>query len=319
MSNAIPSRLGQADGAGDTRALFLKVFAGEVLSAFHRESAFRQRHTVRQIASGKSAQFPVTGRASAYYHTPGEEILGGVIRANEKLITIEDLLIAPTFIPNIDEAMNHYDVRSIYSGEVGDILGRAYDQAVARTGILNARAAAVLAELSGGATANDAAMLTDGTVLYNAIFNAGVTLDTKDLPAGDRSAFTRPVQYALVVKSEKPIQFELNQGALPNGSIAVGNVGRINSIEMVKTNNLPSADDRLNTAIQAIRRADYSTTAGLVQHRSAVGTVQLQDVTMESEYDMRRQGTLMVGKFLVGHGGLRPEAGVELRTADPAA
>lgn len=319
MTNALASRLGQIDGAGDTRALFLKVFAGEVLVAFRRESAFRQRHMVRQIASGKSAQFPVTGRAQAYYHTPGEEILGGIIKAGEKLISIEDLLIAPTFIPNIDEAMNHYDVRSIYSAETGDILARTYDQAVARTAILNARAAANLAELSGGAYANDAAMLTDGTVLYNAIFNAGVTLDSKDITAADRSAFVRPVQYALVVKSEKPINFDINQGAIPNGSIAVGNVGRINSIEMVKTNNLPSADDRANAAIQALRRADYSTTAGLIQHRSAVGTVQLQDVTMESEYDMRRQGTLMIGKFLVGHGGLRPEAGVELRTADPAA
>lgn len=319
MSNAVPSRLGQVDGAGDTRALFLKVFAGEVLSAFHRESAFRPRHTVRQIASGKSAQFPVTGRASAYYHTPGEEILGGVIRANEKLISIEDLLIAPTFIPNIDDAMNHYDVRSIYSGEIGDILARAYDQAVARTSILNARAAANLAELSGGTTANDAAFSTDGTVLWKGIFNAGVTLDGKDIPVGDRSAFVRPVQYALIVQSEKPINFDINQGANPNGSIAVGNVGRINSIEIVKTNNLLSSDDRTNAAIQALRRADYSTTQALIQHRTAVGTVQLQDVTMESEYDMRRQGTLMVGKFLVGHGGLRPEAGVELRTADPAA
>jgi hypothetical protein len=38
---------------------------------------------------------------------------------------------------------------------------------------------------------------------------------------------------------------------------------------------------------------------------------------MESAYDIRRQGTLMVGKYLVGHGELRPEAGVELRTGAP--
>ena len=39
---------------------------------------------------------------------------------------------------------------------------------------------------------------------------------------------------------------------------------------------------------------------------------------MEQAYDIRRQGTLMVGKYLVGHGPLRPEAGWELRTGAPA-
>jgi len=36
---------------------------------------------------------------------------------------------------------------------------------------------------------------------------------------------------------------------------------------------------------------------------------------MESEYDIRRQGTLMVGKLAYGHGILRPEAAVEIKTA----
>jgi hypothetical protein len=143
----------------------------------------------------------------------------------------------------------------------------------------------------------------------------GRPLDSKDVPQGDRSAFIRPVQYALVVMSEKPINRDLND---PNGSIAGGNVERINNIVLVKTNNLPSADDSANLAIPANRRHDYSPTQVLVMNRGAVGTVQLQDVTMESAYDIRRQGTLMVGKYLVGHGGLRPEAAGELRTGAPA-
>jgi len=36
---------------------------------------------------------------------------------------------------------------------------------------------------------------------------------------------------------------------------------------------------------------------------------------MESEYDIRRQGTLMVAKMALGHGILRPEAAVEIQTA----
>jgi hypothetical protein len=43
-------------------------------------------------------------------------------------------------------------------------------------------------------------------------------------------------------------------------------------------------------------------------HKSAVATVKLLDLGMEAAYDIRRQGTLMVAKYAVGHGSLRPEA-----------
>lgn len=52
-----PSRLGQANGAGDALALFLKVFSGEVLTAFAETNVALSRSMVRSIKSGKSAQF----------------------------------------------------------------------------------------------------------------------------------------------------------------------------------------------------------------------------------------------------------------------
>lgn len=315
MADATVSHLGQVDASGATDALFLKVFAGEVLSAFDRESAFRPRHTVRVIPHGKSAQFPVTGLASAYYHTPGAEITGGVIRHGEKIITIDDLLIAPTFIANIDEAKNHYDVRAIYSNEIGQALAKAYDQNVGRVGIEAARSAAAISGLSGGGYDENADYDDDGTVIWKGIFNAGVALEGKDVPSG-ANAFLRPVQYALVVMSEKPINRDLTRGE--NGDLQSGIVQRINSIPLVKTNNLPTSDDRSNTGIPSNRRLDYSVTRGLIAHPSAMGTVQLQDVTMESAYDIRRQGTLMVGKYLTGHGPLRVEGAYELRTGAPS-
>jgi len=47
-------------------------------------------------------------------------------------------------------------------------------------------------------------------------------------------------------------------------------------------------------------------------HASAVGTVKLLDLRTEMGYDIRRQGTLLVAKYAVGHGILRPEAAVNL-------
>ena len=50
-------------------ALFLKVFSGEVLTAFKRTNIFEGLVQTRTIQNGRSAQFPVTGRFTAKYHT----------------------------------------------------------------------------------------------------------------------------------------------------------------------------------------------------------------------------------------------------------
>ena len=74
MANATPTRLGQNLATGDANALFLKIFSGEVLSAFGRENQMMNMTTVRNIQNGKSASFPVTGKITADYHTAGNEI-----------------------------------------------------------------------------------------------------------------------------------------------------------------------------------------------------------------------------------------------------
>ena len=107
MANATTLNIGQVNGAGQTDALFLKVFSGEVLTAFETASVTRERHFVRTISSGKSASFPATWKVTGGYHTPGNEIVGQTSNVNERVITIDDLLVSSVFIPNIDEAKNH--------------------------------------------------------------------------------------------------------------------------------------------------------------------------------------------------------------------
>ena len=59
MANITPSRLGALDGVvtteADRRALFLKVFSGEILKAFKEVNVALERSMVRTITSGKSA------------------------------------------------------------------------------------------------------------------------------------------------------------------------------------------------------------------------------------------------------------------------
>lgn len=52
MAAATPSRLGQADSAGDAKALFLKVFAGEVLTAYEQVVVLKSLTRHRMITSG---------------------------------------------------------------------------------------------------------------------------------------------------------------------------------------------------------------------------------------------------------------------------
>ena len=59
MSNANPSRIGSINGGVDKKALFLKVFSGEVLAAFAEKNVMADKVQVRNITSGKSAQFPL--------------------------------------------------------------------------------------------------------------------------------------------------------------------------------------------------------------------------------------------------------------------
>ena len=53
MADASVSRIGSLNSAGDPKALFMKVFAGEVLTAFKENCVTEDKHMVRNIQSGE--------------------------------------------------------------------------------------------------------------------------------------------------------------------------------------------------------------------------------------------------------------------------
>jgi len=310
MANGIVSNLGQANGAGALDANFIKVATGEILTAFTQTVEFADKHMVRNIANGKSASFPVTGRTSgARYHVPGTEVLGTVAKFNERVITIDDLLLTDYFTANIYEAMNHFDTRSEMTKQLGEELAQAYDRNVARTAILTSRGAAVLDGLPGGASLTNAAFLTDSNVMAAAFFDAAAILDEKYIPAGDRHGFLKPVQYYALSQNTKVI----NKDWDGKGSYSDGSVVKIADIPLIKSINLPNGTTVVDGPTKY--QGNFSKTAGLIMHKGLMGTVKLLDVAIESEYMVSRQGTLIVAKYAVGHGGLRPECGIELKTA----
>lgn len=317
MSNANVVRIGQINGNGDVDALFLKQFAGEVLTAFEGTNVMMDKHTVKTISKGKSTQFPRFGRTSAQYHVPGNELLGqNAIRQGEVVISIDDLLVSHEFIANIDEAKAHYDARSIYSTEMGRALAKQMDQHLLQVGVLAARATNVVQGLPGGsvvtATPAGNTFKVNAGALAAALFAAAAELDAKDVPEDGRYCFLKPQQYYMLVQNKDAINKDWG-GA---GMYSDGKIWKVAGIEIVKTNNLPSAVVANGTVAAGTGNkyaGDFAQTAALVMQKTAIATVKLFDLGMESEYQVSRQGHLFVAKYAVGHGILRPEAAVEIK------
>tara|TARA_R110000868_G_scaffold95899_1_gene263594 strand:+ start:1539 stop:2492 length:954 start_codon:yes stop_codon:yes gene_type:complete len=317
MSAATITDLGKVNNASTADALFLKTFAGEVLSSFEQTAVTMDKHMIRTIANGKSAQFPVMGRSSAGYHTPGAEIVGTALNHNEKIITINDLLISNHFIANIQEAKNHYDVRSVYSSEMGRALAFQMDKHVLQTMLQAAAATANVGDTSyaAGTIITDADANTNATSLIASIFTAAENLDDAYVPAEGRYCYLKPAQYYLLANASNAVNVDFSG----RGSIADGTIPSIAGINLIKTPHLPTTNVS-GTGTDAggaggAQVVNALNTVAIIAHTSAVGTVKLMDLAVESEYDIRRQGTLMVAKYAVGHGALRPEAAVQIQTA----
>jgi hypothetical protein len=325
MANASPVSVGKVNAGGSEDALFLKVFAGEVLTSFDRASKTQGADMVRSIANGKSATFPVMGRVGASYHTAGAEITGSDINHNEKVITINDLLISSVFLSNIEEAKNHWDVRSAYSQEIGRALAFTKDKHILQTIGQAAQASANVSDSGYGAgtvlTNTSIASATDATAanaMIDSLFAAAKQLDANYVPSEGRKCFLRLEEYYKLANATNAINVDFSG----SGSIAEGKVVKVAGIELVPvahfvSSNVNSGVDQGSATAGGSnpQAVDLSNYVALVSHPSAVGTVKLMDLAVEKEYDIRRQGTLMVAKYAMGHGVLRPEAAIGIKEA----
>lgn len=333
------SRLGQVNAGGAVDALFLKVFSGEILTTFEEFNVMKELHTIRTIANGKSAQFPVTGIATANYHTPGENIADAgqnpsylsQIKHAEKVITIDDVLLASTFIANIDELKNHYDVRSIYAQELGKALAKRFDLATMKTLTAAARSAATITGGKAG-IAIDGGEPGDfnGTVIQAKLFEAAQKLDENDIPNdGKRFAILKPADYYTLLASGEEV---INRDFGGRGDVATGRIPMVAGINIYKSNHLVdvaigASSQNGQDASASVKNdvfgsggigynADMNKTYIIGGHPSAIGTVKLLDLATESDYKVELQGSLFVAKYAMGHGVLRPEAAFEIKDAD---
>jgi hypothetical protein len=403
-------RSGINNAGADARALFLKLYAGEVLTAFQSKNIMMPLHRVRTISKGKSAQFPMTGKyRDAAYHTPGAEIVPSASKQGERIVSVDDLLVNAQFVPNIDEAMSHYDIRSIYTQEAGFGLGKVADQNILRLAIKGALCEApVMGGLGTGmiqdysafddedysgnvvvggdetTTTTVAGSIRDPKKIAQALMDAKRILTNKNVPGDPFIVMSNDMYYDMFKISGTSNLNDLaifNRDLGGSGSVATGQVptilgmpvyvtnhlgsftntggttwssdlwtGAAGAVAVHETNNNPAWGDHqpLAAAVGSGRTNQYDVpntstalftthvsntasvaNAGVLRHtailsdvaqrvralvmtQDAVATVKLMDLSVESEYQINRQGTLMVSKYAMGHNVLRPACAVAL-------
>ena len=315
----VMSRTGQVNSAGDSTALYLKLYAGEVLTAFEQASITQDKHIIRSISQGVSVQFPLIWKTSgadyAYINSSGNTgttavaVNGSAVNKNEKVISVDGLLLNSFFVNNLDEAMSHFDVRSIYAKEAGIELGTQWDKNVLQQALLGARSAALVSGGNGGTVLTNASYGTSGATLGSGLFDAAEQLDENNVPENDRYMYVRPAQYYLMAETTDLI----NRDWGGSGTYSEGEVMKVAGIHILKTNNLPITN--LVQGTITTHDVNASTTKGIVMSKSAVATVKLLNLAVETEYAIINQGWWIVAKYAMGHGFIRPEACVELKTS----
>ena len=207
------TRAGQSNSTGDARALYLKLFSGEMFKGFQYNAIARDMVMKRTLKNGKSMQFIYTGRTTAEYHTPGNAILGnsdGAPPVAEKTITVDDLLISSAFVYDLDETLSHYDLRSEISRKIGYALAQKYDRLIFRAITRGARAASPITksnfvepggtQIRVGATANASDAYNSGN-LVAAFYDAAAALDEKGVSSEGRVGVLNPRQYYELIQA----------------------------------------------------------------------------------------------------------------------
>ena len=201
------TRPGQSNSTGDARALYLKLFSGEMFKGFEYNAIARDLVTKRTLTNGKSMQFIYTGRTTAEYHTPGNAILGnddGAPPVAEKTITVDDLLISSAFVYDLDETLAHYDLRSEISRKIGYALAEKYDRLIFRAITRGARAASPITKTNfvepGGTqirvgSTTSASDAYDSDKLVAAFYDAAAAMDEKGVSQEGRVGVLNPRQY----------------------------------------------------------------------------------------------------------------------------
>ena len=329
---------------------FIRLYTAECLTAYKRETVLESLVRQKTISGGKSTTFPMLGRSSVEYFTPGNEITGGKLRAGERTVLVDDLMISSKMIYSLDEAMAYYEVRGQYSEESGNALAWESDRNCARMLVK----AALATDLTSAA-----AIVQSYKQFDEEEFVANVNIGTVSGDDLDPSAIDKAILDALKLWKKKSISsrgavlalstdnyfslLDTTDSAKINwrNSLYGGvsgfsgiQVPTMHGVEILCVNNMDvstlwngatgvTTDQKpLAASVGSGRTEAYDIpvaylptallTRGVLFTPDAVCKVNLLGVQIESEYQMRFQGTQFLAKKAEGFNVLRPASAIAL-------
>ena len=191
------TQLGQANLAGDKRALYLKLASGEMFKGFQHQTIARDLVMKRTLKNGKSLQFVYTGRLGSEFDA-GNSVLGntdGAPPVAEKTITVDDLLVSSAFVFELDETLAHYELRGEITRKIGYALAEKYDRLIFRAISRGARQASPVSatnfvepggtQIRVGSSTNESDAFSS-TALVSAFYDAAAAMDEKGVSGDGR-------------------------------------------------------------------------------------------------------------------------------------
>lgn len=326
MADMIIAHPGLQNGTTDRLGLFLKMFTGEVLTAFSQATVTGGRFSERTIEHGKSALFPIVGRAKAKYLKAGKNLddLRTPIEHNERTIVIDGLLTADSLIFDLDDAMNHFDIRGKYAKELGEALAVAQDCAIlaevakmvvadkeniptnTTTGVKGTGKGLLVTEAVASADYGETEAM--GVAIFKELLKIKTKMSENNVPLSDRNCYIKPMALNALI-ANKDIINKLYGATM---TIEGNNPPKLIGFNLIEAPLLTQGGADDGNVIQGdghIFPADYTDTCQfIVAHPSAAGILTLKGLGMEHARRPEYQADQFIAKYAKGFGGLRPEA-----------
>ncbi len=335
-------------GASD-RQLAIKVFSGEVLTAFETNNIFLAKVQSRTIASGKSASFPVIGKydSAISTHVPGTDITPNLINAGERVIEIDELKYASVFVDSFEEAMAHYETRSQYSSEMGRRLAKTVDTAIitqldncvknaANTGDVNGGEGQPYSDVTAFSASvayaiGDRVSYSDVVYVFTAAhaagaWNAAHAAAVSVLSVTTASASSQGAKGDLILASLFDAQTTMDEEDVPGDRCVVvspKNYNRLVQSGAVHKDMTQGGNGGIDTG-KVVQVAGHNILVSnnigssdiYMFTQNAVGVVKLLDIKSEVNYIPEKLGDLMTSSYAMGFGVLNNGCVIKLATND---
>lgn len=344
MSGSNPTRF-LADG-GDDYGLALKQFWGNMVEAFRDTSVLFMGNGPKVIAEktitqGRSHQFlMLADTPEPEIHTPGDELLGQHFEVDDGTLTVDDLLVAHHDIPEDQEALSHFEIRSQLGRKIGGRLARQYDQRAFYVGLNAARTAAVtkntLTVHNGGnrvtrVAANVATAYPNSSTgaqnFREDVAYLAQLMDDDFVPENSRYLYITP--YIRRILGKDTTIFDVRYSNPQANSLNQRRLGMIEGFEIiVAKGRMPTTNVAGYTGVHTKYNGDFRNAGtygepvalalcGASEASAAIGAVKAFGITPQAMDDIRRGTHFMKGKMLMGLGVLHPWCAGEI--AVPAA